>query len=84
MKRPKDMDELRKEQGEKLNELYKELTISFNYQLQYGIAYLADKGFNVGIMADAFGMTPARLYQIIDKIRKEYDEQDEGPDNGSD
>ena len=78
MDRPKDVQAVRELQSEKLNELYKELTVMFNYQLQYGITYLAEKGVNVGVMADAFGLTTARIYKIIDKVRKEYDGESEG------
>lgn len=84
MDRPRDLDKLRKIQGEKLNQLYKEVTLTFTYQLQYGITYLAEQGVNVGLMADAFGMTPARVYQIIDKVRKENDDDGDRPNNGSD
>jgi hypothetical protein len=65
------IEEIRQAQSELLNELYKQISKSFNYQLQHGIVYLAKKGVNVNMMAEAFGITPARIYQIIDHFDKE-------------
>ena len=66
-----NIDEVREAQSELLNELYKQISKSFNYQLQHGIVYLAKKGISVTLMARAFGLTPARIYQIIDRFEKE-------------
>jgi|WetSurSiteA1Bulk_404760.scaffolds.fasta_scaffold06581_4 hypothetical protein len=65
------IEEIRQAQSELLNELYKQISKSFNYQIQYGIVFLAKKGVNVHMMAEAFGITPARIYQIIDRFEKE-------------
>jgi transposase len=82
-----DVNEVRKAQSELLNELYKQISKSFNYQLQHGVVYLAKKGVSVTEMARAFGLTPARIYQIIDRFdrdgidvlgeQEKSDEQDE-------
>jgi DNA-binding MarR family transcriptional regulator len=66
-----DIQEIREAQSELLNELYKQISKSFNYQLQHGITYLAKKGVNVVQMAEAFGLTPARIYQIVDRFDKD-------------
>lgn len=65
------IEEIRQAQSELLNELYKQISKSFNYQLQHGIVYLAKKGVSAYMMADAFGLTPARIYQIIDRFEQE-------------
>jgi len=65
------IEEVRQAQSELLNDLYKQITMSFNYQLQHGITFLAKKGVNVHFIAEAFGLTPARVYQIIDRFEKE-------------
>lgn len=69
-----DIREVREEQSKLLNQLYKAISETFNYQLQYGIVHLAEKGVSVTWLAEAFGVTPARIYQIIDKFRKEQNE----------
>jgi hypothetical protein len=66
-----NIDEVRQAQSELLNELYKQVSKTFNYQLQHGIVYLAKSGISVTLMSRAFGLTPARIYQIIDKFDKE-------------
>ena len=66
-----DVNEVRQAQSELLNELYKQISKSFNYQLQHGVVYLAKKGISVTQMAKAFGLTPARIYQIIDRFEKD-------------
>ena len=66
-----DVNEVRQAQSELLNELYKQISKSFNYQLQHGIVFLAKKGVRPHLMAEAFGLTPARIYQIIDRFEKE-------------
>ena len=66
-----DINEIRTAQSELLNELYKQITKTFSYQLQYGIVFLAKKGVSSYQMAEAFGLTPARIYQIIDRFEKD-------------
>lgn len=65
-----DIKEVRQEQSKLLNELYKVISETFNFQLQHGIVALVDKGVSVTWIAEAFGLTPARIYQIVDKFRK--------------
>ena len=65
------IDEVREAQSGLLNELYKQISKSFNYQLQHGIVYLAKKGMSVTQLGRAFGITPARIYQIIDKFNQD-------------
>jgi predicted nucleotide-binding protein (sugar kinase/HSP70/actin superfamily) len=78
-----NVNEVREAQSELLNELYKQISKSFNYQLQHGIVFLAKKGTSVTLMSRAFGLTPARIYQIIDRFNDEginvLEEEDNEP-----
>ena len=65
-----DIKRVREAQSALLNDLYKAITETFNYQLQYSIVNLVEKGISVTIVAESFGITPARIYQIVDKFRK--------------
>jgi hypothetical protein len=65
-----EIKRVREAQSQLLNELYKAITETFNYQLQYGIVNLIERGVSVTIIGQSFGITPARIYQIVDKFRK--------------
>jgi hypothetical protein len=71
-----DIKRVREAQSQLLNDLYKAITETFNYQIQYGIFNLVEKGVSVTWIAEAFGITPARIYQIVDKFRKSKEEHE--------
>ena len=66
-----EINDIREAQSELLNELYKQITKTFSYQLQYGIVLLAKRGVRSHLLAEAFGLTPARVYQIVDRFEKD-------------
>jgi hypothetical protein len=65
-----DIKRVREAQSKLLNDLYKAISETFNYQTQFAIVNLVEKGVSVTWLSEAFGITPARIYQIVDKFRK--------------
>ena len=68
-----DINDIRAQATERMNELNKELA---KYQLlsqQYAVWYLSEKGTSISLLARAYGVTPVTIYKWIDKVRKEQD-----------
>ena len=65
-----DIKRVREAQSLLLNDLYKAITETFNYQIQYAITNLVERGISVTVVAQSFGITPSRIYQIVDRFRK--------------